>query len=77
MVKPKISGEKPGERFKRLAEKRTQEVIHKIRILSNCSDPRRYKYSQDQVNLIFRAIDNELKKAKMKFKATEDDVFKL
>lgn len=55
-------------RFQRLAEKRTNAVIKKIKILSNCSNKSIYSYSDMEINKIFLAIENELKIAKSKFK---------
>ena len=55
-------------RFQRLAEKRTNAVMKKIKILSNCSNKSMYAYSALEVNKIFTAIDNELRIAKSKFK---------
>ena len=59
--------ETKGEAFKRLAEKRTNAVLDRIRILSNCSNPYAYEYSEEDVRLVFAAIDQELRLAKAKF----------
>jgi len=53
--------------FKRLAEKRTNAVLDRIRILGNCANPYAYEYTEEDVRLIFVAIDQELKLAKSKF----------
>lgn len=55
-------------RFQRLAEKRTNTVIKKIKILSNCSNKSAYSYSAIEINKIFSAIETELRIAKSKFK---------
>lgn len=55
-------------RFQRLAEKRTNAVIKKIKILSNCSNKSMYSYSSSEIHKIFSAIENELRIAKSKFK---------
>jgi len=68
--------ESKHEKFQRIASKRTNEVIDKIRILSNCSNKNTYSYSQDEINKIFRAIDQEIRAAKSKF-AVKQDKFKL
>ena len=66
------------DRFKRIAENRTNELIRRIRILGNCSNRSTYDYSEQQVNKIFAAIDSELKKAKARFTfAKEKRIFKL
>ena len=68
--------ESKHEKFLRIATKRTNEVIDKLRILSNCSNKNTYSYSQDEINKIFRAIDQEIRAAKSKF-AVKQDKFKL
>lgn len=55
------------EKFVRLATKRTQAIIEKIRILGNCSNEYLYDYTEDDVKKIFKAIDEELKTTKAKF----------
>lgn len=53
--------------FRRLAERRTNSVIDRIRILANCSNPYAYEYDDDDVRKVFAAIEQELKLAKSKF----------
>ena len=55
------------DRFKRVAEKRVNIILDKLRILSQLSDKRNYTYTDSQVAKIFRAIDDELKVARSKF----------
>ncbi|MBT6914991.1 MAG: hypothetical protein HOA38_06080 [Candidatus Marinimicrobia bacterium] len=55
------------ERFKRIASKRTNEIIDKIRIIGNCSNKSAYEYTEEDVNKIFRTIEQELKNTKTKF----------
>jgi len=57
-----------SERFKRLASRRTNEVIDKLRILGNCADQRTYHYTDEEIDKIFRAIDEQTKIIKAKFK---------
>lgn len=65
------------EAFLRLAEKRTNAVIERIRILANCSNPYAYEYHGDDVRKIFAAIEEELRMAKAKFGNHRDRQFKL
>jgi hypothetical protein len=65
------------EAFRRLAEKRTNAVLEKIRVLSNCANPYAYAYTQEDVNKIFKAIEQELKLARAKFQANETRQFRL
>ena len=69
--------ESKNDRFKRLASKRTNEVIDKIRILGNCSNKSTYKYSREDINKIFKSIEQELRDVKSKFKINKKEEFKL
>ena len=53
--------------FKRLAEKRTNAVLQRIRVLAHCSNRYVYEYSQADVERIFGAIEEELERARMRF----------
>ena len=55
------------ERFKRIASKRTNEVLDKIRILGNCANKSSYDYTDEEVNKIFFEIDKQLKLIKARF----------
>lgn len=61
------SKESKHDIFLRLAEKRTNVVIDRIRILSNCANQYVYEYDEKDVRKIFVAIDEELRLAKLKF----------
>jgi hypothetical protein len=65
------------ERFKRVASKRTNEILEKIRILGNCSNKSSYEYTEDEVNKIFSEIDKQLKLTKAKFLGGRRERFKL
>jgi len=55
------------ERFKRIASRRVQEILDKLRLLGNCANRGNYHYSEEQVKKIFNAIDDEWKKVKSEF----------
>lgn len=55
------------ERFKRVAEKRTNKIIEQIRLLGNCSNKSNYEYSEEDIKKIFSAIEVELKDTKQKY----------
>ena len=55
------------QNFQRLAERRTNSVLDKLRILSNCANPYAYEYDDEDVKKIFLAIEQELKIARSKF----------
>lgn len=55
------------EKFKRLAEARTNRILKELRLLGNLSNKCNYSYDQKQVNKIFRVISEEIVWTKMKF----------
>lgn len=55
------------ERFKRVAARRTNEILNKIRILGNCSNKSSYSYSDEDVQKILSVIEKELRFVKAKF----------
>ena len=55
------------ERFKRVAEGRTNKIIDQIRLLGNCSNKSNYEYDDEDIRKIFSAIEMELKQTKAKF----------
>ena len=57
------------DRFKRVAENRTNKIIDQIRLLGNCANKYNYEYSDEDVKKIFSAIDSELKITKAKYQA--------
>ena len=69
--------ENRNERFKRLASKRTNGILEKIRILGNCSNKSSYEYTEEEINKIFSEIDKQLKLTKAKFLAGKRERFKL
>ena len=63
------SSQEKTDRFKRVAEKRTNKIIEQIRLLGNCSNRSNYEYSEEDVKKIFSVIDAELKDVKSKYHA--------
>lgn len=63
--------EEKKDRFKRVAENRTNRIIESIRLLGNCANKSNYEYSEEDVKKIFGAIESELKEAKQKYQAKE------
>ena len=57
------------DRFKRVAENRTNKIIDQIRLLGTCANKSNYEYSDEDVKKIFSAIDSELKITKAKYQA--------
>jgi hypothetical protein len=69
--------ESKRETFQRLATKRTNAVLERLRILEHCSNPQLYEYSEEDVKKIFRAIEKELKIVKTKFQNSTKSEFHL
>lgn len=65
------------ERFKRLAEYRTNEVLKRIRVLGNCSNRSAYEFTEEEINKIFSVIDRAVKETKAKFNFSKNNKFKL
>lgn len=65
--------ETKNERFIRIAEARTNKIIDMIQLLGNCANKSTYEYSKDDVKLIFGAIEAELRTARAKFEASDND----
>jgi len=70
--------ESKRDRFKRIAENRTNKIINMIDLLGNCSNKNNYEYTDDDIKNIFNAIESSLKMSKMKFiEKQEKGKFKL
>ncbi|MBR6614314.1 MAG: hypothetical protein IKK84_06060 [Clostridia bacterium] len=65
------------ERFVRIAEKRTNNILEQIRLLGNCSNTNNYTYTEDEIKKIFGVIELQLKEVKNKFVHTNKERFKL
>lgn len=61
--------ESKADRFKRIASRRTQNVLEALRKLGNCSNKGIYQYSNDDIEKIFHAIESEIKRIKVLFNA--------
>lgn len=64
------------DRFMRLAEYRTNEVLKRLRVLGNCANKATYDYKQEEVVKMFEAIEEELLRVKTKFKNSKKEKFK-
>ena len=71
--------ESKSEKFKRLAEARTNKAIASIRSISNLSNPGNYEYDDSQIQRIFSALKRELEESRAAFsrQKPEPDKFKL
>jgi len=71
------SSESKEEAFRRLATKRTNAVLERIRILGHCANPQLYDYTQEDVRRIFQAIEKELRVVKVRFQNSTKSEFRL
>lgn len=60
--------ENKDEKFRRLAEQRVNAILDKLRLLGQLSNKSNYGYTEDQVETAFKAIQQELKTTKAKFR---------
>ena len=58
-------------KFRDIGARRTEDLIHRIKLLSNLSNKSNYYYTDDEINKMFRSIREELRKAESSFKGAE------
>lgn len=75
MPKPKFTSRR--DRFLSVAETRTNSILEKIRILGNCSNRSLYEFSKEEIDRIFRAIQDKLNETKARFIIKREKGFKL
>ena len=61
-------------RFIRVAERRTREILHKLRLLGNCSNKSAYSYTEEEVELVFSAIQEQLEAARARFEPSKREL---
>jgi hypothetical protein len=72
-----MKGETKEGRFKRVGQKRVQNVLDSLRRLSQCSNKRMYSWDDGQLKKMWSVIDKELKSCKEGFENTEPEQFRL
>lgn len=55
------------ERFVRIAEARTNKIISHMQLLGNCANKNNYEYTEDDVKVIIKALEDEIGLLKEKF----------
>ena len=76
-INPDVARKSKRERFLEMAEKRTNAVLDKLRVLGNCGNRASYEYSNEDVRQIFEAIDQQLALAKARFQDKKSIDFRL
>jgi len=61
------------DRFKRLASYRINEIIHRLKVLSNCANHQLYHYDNEDIDKMFIEIEKRVKEAKSKFHFIKKD----
>ena len=59
--------QKKQDNFKRLAEARTNKIISMLGLLGNLSNTSHYEYTEEQVDSMFQAIQQELDEQRQRF----------
>ncbi len=72
-----MNKEEKTKNFKRIATSRTNNILEKLRILSNCANRSSYEYSKEEIDKIFSAIEEAAKESRSKFYFPKNDNFKL
>jgi len=65
------------DRFRRVATRRTNDILNRIHILGNCSNKSAYVYTEEDVQKIFSAIEKELRATRARFVKIRKNKFKL
>lgn len=70
--------ESKRERFIRLAENRTNKALEMIRLIGNLSNKAVYDYTKQDIDKIFKIIEDEVENSKKQFQTIGGgDKFKL
>ena len=65
--------QRKSDRFRKVAVRRVQEIVKKMRLLRNCANRNNYHYTEEQVNKIISTIDSEWKKVKADFNSSKSN----
>jgi len=63
----KNSEETRSERFRRVATRRTNNILRQIQVLGNCSNKSSYSYTEEDIKKIFSVIERELRAVRAEF----------
>lgn len=69
---------KKSEKFKELATRRVRRVIKDIRLVGNLANRNNYRYTDDQVHKIIRALNAEIRALRQRFESggnQDEDLF--
>ncbi len=60
------------DKFKRLVEKRVNNVLNDLRLLGNLANRHNYDYKDSDIKKIMKTIDESVKKMKLKFESNQE-----
>lgn len=60
-------------RFKRVATRRTKNVLKSLQVLGHCANLQAYSYTEEEVASIFGAIEKQFRATKNKFAGASID----
>jgi hypothetical protein len=69
--------ESKRDRFKRLATIRTNAILHRLKVLGNCTNRQLYEYEERDIEKIFSEIEKKVRETKSKFHFKKSNDFKL
>ena len=69
--------ETKAQRFKRVAEKRVQNILKSINSLSQCANTNIYAWDSKQLERIWKAMEKEFSACRQSFEDPDARVFKL
>lgn len=72
---PRITNETREQKFRRIAEIRTNAVIDKLRLLGNLSNKRVYSFTEIEIDTMFNEINKQLRITRLKFKPPKKERF--
>jgi hypothetical protein len=72
-----MSKETKAERFKRVAERRVQNILSNIRSLSQLANKRIYEWNKQQLTKIWGTIEKEIENCKKSFDDPDSTRFTL
>ena len=74
---PQNGRKTPRERFLKVAERRTVQILKMFRLLGNCANPSSYEYYPEEADRIFDEIQKELNLARARFNKRREIEFRL
>ena len=69
--------ESKREKFIKLTELRVNRIMEDLRLLGNCANAYMYEYTDEDIDKIFNAIEEEISTCKKKFSGIKIQKFKL